>query len=181
MSNCLPFNHPPPSPLTAQKWKVQKNKKIKNHDQIIYFSWDMAHDGCNCYISFWAVFALLPSLTAQKIKVSENKKVSGDIIILHNCTKNHDHMLYCSWHMTRDRCNYFSSWAIFCPFTPITARKIKISQKWKKLLDISSFHTSLKKIVILCYSVPEIWPMTDIIVTFHFGLIFAINENFKKM
>ena len=56
----------------------------------------MAHDGCNCYISFWAVFALLPSLTAQKIKVSENKKVSGDIIILHNCTKNHDHMLYCS-------------------------------------------------------------------------------------
>ena len=49
-------------------------------------------------------------------------------------------MLYCSWDMACDRCNcYFSFWAIFCCFTPLTARKIKILKKWKKHLEISSF------------------------------------------
>ena len=60
------------------------------------------------------------------------KKRLGDII-LHKCTKNHDHMLYCYWDMTRARCNcYFSFWTIFSPFTPLTAQKMKISKKWKK-------------------------------------------------
>ena len=60
------------------------------------------------------------------------KKTPGDIIILHKCTKIHDHMLYCSWHVVRDRCNcYFSFWAIFCPFTPITAQKMKIFKNEK--------------------------------------------------
>ena len=33
------------------------------------------------------------------------KRAPGDIIILHKCTKNHDHMLYCSSDMVCDRCN----------------------------------------------------------------------------
>ena len=41
-------------------------------------------------------------------------------------------MLYCSWDEVRDRCNYFLFWAIFCPFTPLTAQKIKIKKKMKK-------------------------------------------------
>ena len=61
------------------------------------------------------------------------KKNPGDIHILHKCTKNHDHMLHCYWDMTCDRCNcYFSFWAIFCLFTPLTAQKIKISENKKK-------------------------------------------------
>ena len=65
----------------------------------------------------------------------------GDVIILQKCTKNHDHMIYCSGDMVRDRCNcYFSIWAIFCPFTPLTVQKIKIPEKMKKkILEISSF------------------------------------------
>ena len=46
--------------------------------------------------------------------------------------------------MVRNRCNsYFSLWAIFCPFTPITAQKIKIKKKkWKKKTgDIIILHT----------------------------------------
>ena len=36
--------------------------------------------------------------------------------------------------MARDTCNcYFSFWAIFCPFILLTAQKIKISKKWKKV------------------------------------------------
>ena len=35
--------------------------------------------------------------------------------------------------MARDGCNcYFSFWVIFCPFTPLTAQKMKIKKKWKK-------------------------------------------------
>ena len=61
------------------------------------------------------------------------KKPPGDIISLHKCTKTHDHTLYYSWDMVCDGYNfYFSFWAIFCPFTPVTAQKQNISKKWKK-------------------------------------------------
>ena len=58
-----------------------------------------------------------PPPPPPKKKTQKNKKNPGDIITLHKCTKNHDHMLYCSWEMVCDKCNfYFSFWAIFCPF-----------------------------------------------------------------
>ena len=42
-------------------------------------------------------------------------------------------MFYCSWDMACVRCNcYFPFWAFFSPFTPLTAQKMKISQKSKK-------------------------------------------------
>ena len=60
------------------------------------------------------------------------KKTPGHII-LHKCTKNHDHMLYCFWDAAHDTCNcYWPFGATFCPFTAITAQKIKISSKKKK-------------------------------------------------
>ena len=98
-------------------------------------------------------------------------KTPGDITILHKCAKNHDYMLYCSWDMTCDTCNCcFSFWAIFWPFTPpLTAQKIKISKKMKKLLEISSFYRSVPKIMIICCTVLEIWHLTHVIVVFHFG------------
>ena len=76
------------------------------------------------------------------------KKTPIDIIILHNCTKNHDHMLYCSWDMACDTWNYyFSFWVIFCPFTPLTAQKIKISKKIKKTPgDIIILHMCTRKL-----------------------------------
>ena len=114
--------------------------------------------------------------TAQKMKISKKmKKTPGDIIILHKCTKNYDYMPYCSWDMAHDGCNCcFLFWVIFCPFTPLTARKVEISKKWKKHLEISSFSTSLLKIMIVCYTVLEIWRVTDIIVVFHFGQFFVL-------
>ena len=42
--------------------------------------------------------------------------------------------------------------------------------------------------MIICYTVPEIWHITDVIGFFHFGLFFALylpnspkNQNYKKM
>ena len=87
-------------------------------------------------MSFWAFLAFLPPITPtlpppnhpeNLIWKHVKKNLPEDIIILHKCTKNHDHLLYCSWNMTCDRCNfYFSFWGIFCPFTPLTALNIKI-------------------------------------------------------
>ena len=68
-----------------------------------------------------------------KKKKKERKKQPGDIIILHKCTKNYDHMMYDSSDMVHARYNcYFSFWAIFCTFTPLKAQKIKISEKKEK-------------------------------------------------
>ena len=96
-----------------------------------------------------------------------------------------------SWDMVCDRCNYFSFWDIFCPFTRPNNWKIQNLKKLKKYLEISSFYISISKITIIYYTVPEIrriWRVTDVIVIFHFGLFFAFyhpnspeNGNFQKV
>ena len=113
------------------------------------------------FCHFGPFFPFYP-LATRKIKMIKKwKKTPGDII-LHKCTKNHDHMLYCSWYMAYDRCNcYFSFWATFCPFNPLTAQKIKISKQWKQHLEILSFYTCVPEIMIRWYTVPEKWCTTD--------------------
>ena len=74
------------------------------------------------FCHFGAFFALLHENNLKNQNFEKPKKTPGDIIILHKCTKNHDHMLYCSLDMAYNRCNcYFSFWAIFCHFTSLTA------------------------------------------------------------
>ena len=72
---------------------------------MVYCSWDMAQDRCNCYFSFWTVFCPFNPITAQKIKILKNEKKTKpeNIIILHMCTKNYDQMMYGSWDMVCDR------------------------------------------------------------------------------
>ena len=65
------------------------------------------------------------------------KKSAGDIIILHMCTKNQNHMKYGSWDLEWDRQNFLSFKFIFCPFTPLPPWRIKIKKKKKKkILDV---------------------------------------------
>ena len=93
------------------------------------------------------------------------------------------------WHVT-DAIVIFH-FGFFCLFSPLTARKIKISKKWKKNqhLEISSFNTCVPKIMI-CFTVPEIWCVTDILLFFILGYFLPFcpltaqknqNFNFKKM
>ena len=71
------------------------------------------------------------------------KKKPVKIIISHKYTKNQDHMLHCSLDMACNGFNcYFSFWAIFCPFTSLTAQKIKILKNEKNTW-ISSFYNSV--------------------------------------
>ena len=100
------------------------------------------------------------------------KKTPGDITILHMCTINDNYMVYGSWDMEHNEQNFLSFWTIFSTFTPLKTQKIKILKKWKKQLEILSFYTSVPKIIIIWYTVAEIWRMTDVII-FHFGLFWS--------
>ena len=116
-------------PLTAQKTKISKKWKKSLEMSWFYISapkimiiWYTVPEiwyltDVIVIFHFGLFLALLPPNLHKKWKFQKNKKTPGNIIILHNCTTSHDHMLYCSWGMTHDGCNcYFSFWAIFCPF-----------------------------------------------------------------
>ena len=128
-----------------------------NNNHIMYGSWDIKCDR-QTFLSFWTIFCPFTPLTTKQIKILKKnvKKKPGDIIILHKCTINNNHMMYGSWDMKRDRQNLLSFLTVFCPFTspPLTTKKIKILKNWKKSLEISSFYTSVPKIMIICYTVP---------------------------
>ena len=114
-----------------KKWKktprdITLHKCTRNQDHMLYYSWEIGRMTDVIVIFHFGLFFPLLQPKKWKNKNKKNKKKPEDVIIFHNCTKNHDHMLYCSWDMVCDRCNYFSFLVIFCPFTPITARKMKI-------------------------------------------------------
>ena len=79
----------------------------------------------------------------------------------------------------------------FLPFYPPNIAKNENLKIIKKPMEISSCCTSVPKIMIMCYTVPVMWCMMDIII-FHFGLFFALspplpppnnskNENLEKI
>ena len=104
------------------KKRIKKNNckyHYQNLDDMIYSSWDIEQKRLK--------------KTALKKTKNQNfekiKKTVGDIIILHTCTKNHDHMMDGSWDTELDRQNFLSLWTIFCPFTQLTTWKIKNLKK----------------------------------------------------
>ena len=129
-----------------------------NDNHIMYGSWDIEHN-IQIFCHFGPYFALLPPITTKKSKFwKTEKKTTGDIIILHKCIKNHNHMLYCSLDMACNGCNcYFSFWVIFCPFTSLTAWKIKNLKKWKNSWRYHHFTIVYQKSwSYICYTIPEI-------------------------
>ena len=139
-------------------------KCTKNHVHMLYCSWDMAQDGCNCYFSFWAI--------CWKIKIKKKKKMKttpGDIIILGKCTINDVWFLrYEAW-----QTESFIILAHFLPFHPTNNSKKKKKkenfEKMKKKPGDIILHKCTKNLII-CYTAPEIWCVTDVII-FHFGLV----------
>ena len=83
-------------------------------------------------MSFWDIFCpiFLGHYWSLKIKNWKKSKKTRDIILLHKCTKNYDHMLYCSWDKVGDECN--CCFSLFdCPFTRLTVQKSKFLQNEK--------------------------------------------------
>ena len=95
-----------------------------------------------------------------------------DIIILNKCTINDNHIMYSSWDMKCDRilC-HFDPFLLFYPTNNPKKQNLK---KMKRRLEISPFYTSVPKIMIICYNVPETWHLRNVITIFHFGPFFAL-------
>ena len=164
--------------------KHPKNQNLKKWKTLLEIS-----SFYTCVPKTTIIRCMVPEIwRTLKIKILKTwKKAPGGIIILYKRTKNHDHMLHCSLDMARSGCNYFPFCGIFCPFTLLTAQKIKIFKNWKKHLEISSFYINVLKIMIRWCTVPDIWCLTDVIIS-HFGLFFTFlppnsqkNQNFEKM
>ena len=78
----------------------------------------------------------------------------------------------CNWQ------NFFVILGHFFPFYPPNSPKNENFKKQKKKRPKISFYTSVPKIMIIGYTVPEIWHVTDVII-FHFGQFFALLPHKK--
>ena len=126
------------------------------------------------FFHFGPLFVLLP-LTTQNIKILKRfKKRSRYYHFKHEYSKLQPYDIWFLRHRAQQT-EFFITLDNFLPIYPLKTQKVKISKKWKKHLEISSFYTSAPKIMVICYTVPEIWHMTDVIVIFHFGLFFALS------
>ena len=165
--------------------------------------WSMTN---RIFCHFGPFFCPFTLLATQKIKIFKNEKNAWRYYHFMHKIKNVNHMMYGSRNMKRDRQNFLSFWTISSPFTCLTTPKNQNFEKLKKNLgdiiilhkkknqkrqqqhlEISSFYNSVPKIMIICYTVPEIWCVTDVII-FHFGPFLPFypanspkNQNFKKM
>ena len=74
---------------------------------------------------------------------------------------------------------YFTFWAIFYTFTYLTAKKLKTKKMEKNPGDIIILQQYTINHDHICYTVPEIWCVTDVTI-FHFGPFFALLPNSPK-
>ena len=65
-------------------------------------------------------------------KMKKKKKTPGDIISLHKCIINNNHMMYSSWDMKHSRHNFFVILGYFLLFYPTNNLKKEIFEKMKK-------------------------------------------------
>ena len=89
-----------------------------------------------CFVILDRSLPFYPPMESENQNFENIKIMPGDIIILHMCIINDNHMMYGYWDMERNGQNFLSFlsfWTLFCPFTspPLTSWKIKISKKWK--------------------------------------------------
>ena len=69
------------------------------------------------YRSFIALLRPPPSLNTRKSEFWRNEqKIAGDIIILHICTKNHNHLRCSSWDTKDTETEFFANLGRFLPF-----------------------------------------------------------------
>ena len=124
----------------------------ENH--MMYVFWEMEHDRHN-FFSFWTIF--YPFTPPNNPENQNFEKIKRNAWKYHYLTQvYHKWQSYDVWFVRYGaQQNFLLFWAIFCRFTSLTAQKINISKKWKKLLEIS-FYTCVPKIMIRWCIVPEI-------------------------
>ena len=151
LGHFLPFY-----PLQNPKIKILKNEKIcflhmctKNHNHVMYGSWDMECDRQN-FLSLWTIFCPFTPLWTQKIKIL--KKWKKHLKIYHFTNVYHKWQSYNIWFFRYgvQQTKFFIILDRFLPFylRPLPLRttwKIKILKNWKKPLELSSFYQKCTK------------------------------------
>ena len=89
-----------------------------NNSHMIYGFSDMECNRQNFFVILDGFLPFYPPENPKNPNFEKLTKTSGDIIILLNCTKNHDHILYCSINIARNGCNYLSFCTIFSLLLP---------------------------------------------------------------
>ena len=90
---------------------------------MMYGSWDIKCKRTKFFVILGHFLPFDPPDNPKNQDFEKIRKTAGDIIILHLCTTNDNHMMYGSWDIKCDRHNFLPLWAIFCPFTPLTTQK----------------------------------------------------------
>ena len=102
-----------------------------NDSHIMYGSSDMDSNRQN----FFDILDHFLPFYPKTQNFEKMKKIPGDIIILHRCNINNNHMMYGSWDMKRNKHNFLSFWT-YPPNNP----KNQNLKKWNKYLEILSFY-----------------------------------------
>ena len=100
---------------------------------MTYYSWNIRRDRHN-FLSFWTIFCpFTVTLTIWRIKILKNwKRTPGNIIILHMCTINDNHMMYVSWRYRIWQTEFFVILDAFLPFYPTNNTDNQNFEKMKK-------------------------------------------------
>ena len=137
MGHFSPFYHPLSSkPNKSEIWRNEEKKKIAGDIIILHMCtkntiiWgtvrEIQSETDRIFCHLWSSFT---PYNPQNQNFEKMKKVIAYVIILHMCTINHDHICFLRYKARQD---FLSFWAIFCPLTLLTTRKIKILKKWHK-------------------------------------------------
>ena len=126
-------------PRKSKFWKNERGTWIYYHFTNVYHEWK-SYDVCLLRYKAWQteLFVILDHffpftpLTTHKIKILKKwKKPPGDIITLHMCPINDNHMMYNSWNMKHDD-RIFCHFGPFLPFYPCNNPKNQNFEKLKK-------------------------------------------------
>ena len=101
--------------------------------------WSMTDIIFCCFGPFFAFYSPNNPENQNFVKMNKNP---GDLIILHKCTKNHDHIVPETWHVTD--VIFIFHFELSLPFYPLTAQKIKIKKNQKMPGDIIILHVFQK-------------------------------------
>ena len=206
----LPPPHPSPPHNTPQIENFEKMKKVfgyviilhmctKNHDHMMYASWNMDATGI-IFCHFGPFFALLPQHWPWKLKFEKTlpfdppnnpknqnfgkmKKMLEDIIILHLCITNDNHMMYSSWDMECDRIFVTLGHLSFYHNNNLKNQNF---EKMKETMEITSFYTCVPQMTIIWCMVSEKWSGTEFFLVLDYFLPFyppnnLENQNFEKI
>ena len=91
----------------------------KNHDHMMYSSWDNRVRQIFFVILSHFLPFFLP-LMILNIKIFKKMKKCLEIsFYTYMCTINEGHTIYGSWNIRCNRQKFLTFWAIFCPFSPL--------------------------------------------------------------